>query len=286
MSRARTAELVDAARAAGTGVAALNVIQLEHAEAIVAAAEECAAPVILQVSENAVRYHRTLEPIAAACRSIADAAAVPVAVHLDHATSVELCHRAVAAGFDSVMIDASAAPWDENVAVTAEVAAWGRRHGIWVEAELGEVGGKGAHVSGARTDPAEAERFVTRTGVDGLAVAVGSSHAMLTRDAALDLGLLGRIRAAVDVPLVLHGSSGVSDDGIGAAIAAGITKVNVATQLNIALTERVRASLAADAALVDPRRYLGAGREAVTLRAAQLIRTITSARDAQKAGTA
>ncbi|WP_173923105.1 class II fructose-bisphosphate aldolase [Agromyces sp. Marseille-P2726] len=288
MTRVGTRALIDASRTAGIGTAALNVIQIEHAEAIVEGAERVGAPVILQLSENAVRYHGALEPIAAACRNVAEQASVPVALHLDHATTAELCHRAADAGFDSVMIDASAAPWSENVAITAEIAVWGHDRGLWIEAEIGEVGGKGAHVTGARTDPVQAERFVEQTGVDGLAIAIGSSHAMRTRDATLDLDLLARIRARVAVPLVLHGSSGVSDAGIAEAIDAGITKVNVATQLNIAFTGAVRTLLTDDAGLVDPRTYLGAGRDAVARRAAELITTInrTHAQQEEKVGIA
>src|SRR2546430_14901825 len=131
---------------------------------------------------------------------------------------------------------------------------------MWVEAELGEIGGKdGVHSPGARTDPGDAARYVDAAGVDALAVAVGSSHGMLTRDAVLDTGLIARIRGVVSVPLVLHGSSGVPDAALAAAVAAGMTKINVATQLNKAYTGAVRDRLAADATLVDPRRYGAAG---------------------------
>jgi fructose-bisphosphate aldolase class II len=143
---------------------------------------------------------------------------------------------------------------------------------MWVEAELGEIGGKdGAHAAGARTRPDEAAGYAAATGVDALAVAVGSSHAMLTRDAALDLELITRIRRAVSVPLVLHGSSGVPDHVLTAAIGAGMTKINIATRLNKVFTAAVRDRLAADAALVDPRRYGAAGRDAVASEVARLL---------------
>lgn len=277
MSQVPTAVLVNAARKANAGVAALNVIQLEHAEAIVTAAESLSHPVILQLSENAIAYHGSPDPIAAACRAIADAAAVPVALHLDHATSVGLCREAVEIGFDSVMIDASAEPWEQNLRTTAEVVRLCAPRGIWVEAEIGEVGGKSAHAAGARTDPAEAERFVEQTGIDGLAIAIGSAHAMRDRNATIDRELLNRIRQRVTVPLVLHGSSGLSDAEISTAIAGGITKVNVGTQLNVALTGAVRAALAADAALFEPRRYLGDGRRAIENIATELLELIARA---------
>jgi fructose-bisphosphate aldolase class II len=146
-----------------------------------------------------------------------------------------------------------------------------------VEAELGEIGGKdGVHAPGARTDPAEAAAYVAATGVDGLAVAVGTSHAMLTRDAALDFALITALRAAVPVPLVLHGSSGVADADLAAAVEAGMTKVNIATQLNKMFTGAVRDQLAADSALVDTRRYLGAGRDATTAEVARLLLVLLS----------
>jgi fructose-bisphosphate aldolase class II len=151
------------------------------------------------------------------------------------------------------------------------------RQGVWVEAELGEVGGKdGVHAPGARTDPAEAAAYVAATGVDGLAVAVGTSHAMLTRDAALDLPLITALRDAVPVPLVLHGSSGVADADLTAAVDAGMTKINIATQLNKVFTGAVRDRLAADEALVDTRKYLGAARDATAAEVARLLGVLRS----------
>ncbi|WP_224277850.1 class II fructose-bisphosphate aldolase [Streptomyces sp. LS1784] len=267
-----TGEIATAAMAAARGVGAFNVIQLEHAQAIVAGAEAAGAPVILQISENAVRYHGALAPIGAATLTVARAAKVPVAVHLDHATSVELVHEAVELGLTSVMFDASVLAYEENVRTTAEVVEHCHAAGVWVEAELGEVGGKdGVHAPGVRTDPAEAAAFVAATGVDALAVAVGTSHAMLTRDAALDFELIGRLREAVPVPLVLHGSSGVADEDLTAAVDAGMTKVNIATHLNQVFTTTVRRTLADDARLVDTRRYLGPARTAVAAEVARLL---------------
>jgi fructose-bisphosphate aldolase class II len=264
MALVSAAEIVAAALAAGRGAGAFNVIGIEHAEAIVTGAEAAGAAVVLQVSENCVAYHGSLAPIGAAVLAVARAADVPVAVHLDHATSESLTAEAIALGFGSVMFDASVLPYADNVQATASLAAWCHAREIWVEAELGEIGGKdGVHAPGARTDPAEAARFVTATGVDALAVAVGSSHAMLARTAVLDLELVGKIRAAVPVPLVLHGSSGVPDDALSAAVAAGLTKINIATQLNKVFTAAVRDCLADDAAMVEPRRYLTKGRDAI-----------------------
>ncbi|EFG65794.1 class II fructose-bisphosphate aldolase, partial [Streptomyces sp. SPB074] len=263
MALVPTGELVAEAVAGGRGLPAFNVVTLEHVEAVVTGAERAGAAVVLQVSENAVLYRLgRLAPLAAAARSVAAAAAVPVALHLDHVTDGELLRQAAGAGFGSVMYDGAALPYEENLAATREAVTWAHAHGLWAEAELGEVGGKdgavplGPHAPGARTDPAEAAAFVTASGADGLAVAVGSSHAMTTPTAALDHALLGRLRGATAVPLVLHGSSGVPDGELRAAVRGGITKVNVGTALNVALTAAVRERLGADPGLVDARAYL------------------------------
>ncbi|MFC4036520.1 ketose-bisphosphate aldolase [Streptomyces polygonati] len=278
MTAASTAQLVLAARASGRGTAAFNVITLEHAEAVTTAAEQNGLPVILQISENAVRFHGgRAEPLIAAAAAIARAAAVPVALHLDHVEDEDLLRAGIRAGVTSVMFDASTLPYEENVRATARLAAWAHDHGdrVWVEAELGEVGGKdGAHAPGVRTDPDQAAAFTAATGVDALAVAVGSSHAMTERTAGLDHELIARLRAAVDVPLVLHGSSGVPDGELRRAIAAGMTKINIGTALNIAYTSAVRDHLGADPAVVDPRRYLRPARDAMTATASQLLRIV------------
>lgn len=276
MALAPTGELVAAARESGRCCPAFNVIQLEHAAAVVAAAERSQCPVILQVSQNAVRYHGALDPVGAAMLATARAARTPVAVHLDHAETAELVESAVAIGFSSVMFDASTLDYADNVRETERTARYCHDNGVWVEAELGEVGGKGGvHVPGARTDPEEATRFVRDTGVDALAVAVGTSHAMLTRDAKLDFALVERLHAALTVPLVLHGSSGVPDGDLYAAARAGVGKINIATQLNKEFTAAVRDSLATHPDGVDPRRYLGAGREAITHETLRLLAVLS-----------
>jgi fructose-bisphosphate aldolase class II len=197
--------------------------------------------------------------------AVAAAAAVPVSLHLDHVEDEDLLHEAASAGFSSVMFDASKLPYADNVRATAEAAAWAHREGVWLEAELGEVGGKdGAHAPGVRTDPAQAAQFVRDTDVDSLAVAVGSSHAMTTRTARLDHHLIAALRDAVPVPLVLHGSSGVPDDELSRAVQHGIVKINVGTILNVAFTGAVRRQLAGDENMVDPRKYLAPAREEIS----------------------
>jgi len=245
MTLTTTASLISSAHEKGRGVAAFNAINLETVEAIATGAESANRPVIVQISENAVRYHGGLAPLAQTAIAVASGSTMPISLHLDHATDERLLGIAVDLGFSSVMYDASQLPYEDNLTRTAAVARRCHDRGAHVEAELGEV-------------------------------AVGSSHKMTTRDAALDEALIAEIRRAVDVPLVLHGSSGVSDDGLRAAIAAGMTKINVATQLNKAFTAAVRETLEADPTLVDQRRYLGAGRDAMAAETARLLTVISA----------
>ncbi|MER7749869.1 class II fructose-bisphosphate aldolase [Streptomyces bacillaris] len=284
MPIAATGELITEAAARRGAVAAFNVITLEHAEAIVEGAEAARAPVILQISENAVKYHGgRLRPLARAAHETARAAAVPVALHLDHVHSPELLHQAAECGFSSAMFDAARLPYAENLAATRAAAVWAHGEGLRLEAEIGQVGGKNgeppldAHAPGARTDPDEALAFVTATGVDALAVAVGTSHAMTSRDARIDHDLLARLRDAVPVPLVLHGSSGASDEELARAVAGGIAKVNIGTALNIAMTGAIRERLARDERGVDPRPYLTQGRDAMTRTVTRLMGVLSSA---------
>ncbi|MGO2047004.1 MAG: class II fructose-bisphosphate aldolase, partial [Brachybacterium tyrofermentans] len=270
-----------AARSRGEGLAAFNVVHVENAEAFASAAARAGSPVVLQISQNAARYHGGLAPIGLATLEIARAAEADVVVHLDHADDLDLVREALDLGVSSIMYDGSKLPDEENRARTAEVVRAAHDLGVSVEAELGEVGGKdGVHSPTARTDPAEAARFVADTGVDLLAVAVGTSHAMTERTALLDLALIEEIASAVEVPLVLHGSSGVADADIQAAIRAGMTKINVSTHLNTVFTGAVRELLETDPDMVDTRTWMRAGREAGAEEAARLM---TLFRDA-KAG--
>lgn len=277
-------ELLRTARAERHGVGAFNVIGIDHAEALVAAAEAAQLPVILQISENAAKYHAAtgapgLAPISRATAEIAAAASVPVVLHLDHAIDEALIDEALGLGFGSVMFDGAHLPDAENIERTAAVAQRAHAAGVWVEAELGEVGGKehqprSAHEPGVKTDPLQAKEFVELTGVDALAVAVGSQHAMTERSAALDTERIAAIADAVAVPLVLHGSSGVPDAEIVAGVAAGLTKINVSTHLNKVYTGAVRKYLADNPSVVDPRKYTTAARAAMRDETARLLRLI------------
>jgi fructose-bisphosphate aldolase class II len=274
-------ELVRAAASAATGIGAFNVIHLETAEALVQASERAQLPVILQISQNCADYHGGLEPIGWASLAVARRATMPVAVHLDHAERPELVDEAIELGFGAVMFDGGRLDYEQNVELTAEVAARARAAGVFVEAELGEVGGKdGAHAAGVRTDPDEARACVEATGVDALGVAVGSSHAMLDRSASLDIDLIARLKAALrgvgrsggDVPLVLHGSSGVADEVIVQAVRAGMTKINVSTHVNGFFTRAIREKLTSNETLVDSRKYIAPAREALAAEAARMLR--------------
>jgi fructose-bisphosphate aldolase class II len=281
MTLASTGDLVAAAMSQGSAVAAFNVITLEHAEAIARAADACRTPVILQISQNTVAFHGgQVAPIAAAAAAVARLASVPISLHLDHVTDDSLVEAAAESGFSSLMYDGGALSYTDNVERTGWARRTARAAGLWVEAELGYVGGKpdapqSAHAPGVRTDPDEAEAFVAATGVDALAVAVGSSHAMTSRSAVLDLPLIEKLRDRLRIPLVLHGSSGVPDQDLRDAVAAGITKVNIGTALNVAMTRAIRRTLAREDSLPDPRTYLTEARDEITATLCYLLGVVS-----------
>jgi len=251
---------------------AVNVILLEQAEAFVLSAEELGRGLVLQLSENTINYHGSLSPIGKALIEMASTSKQPIAVHLDHATNPELVRSAADLGFSSVMFDGSSLDYVNNVQTTKqlvnEVSSL-----AWFEAELGEVGGKdGVHEPGVRTKPSEAAAFVQETGVSGLAVAVGSSHAMLEKSSQLDFDLISKLNAAISVPLVLHGSSGVSHLDLRRAIEAGIRKINIATELNVVFNEAIKHHLTDSSA--DPRKFLVPAREALKTHLVALYKTL------------
>lgn len=260
-----TGQMLLDAQAGGYAVAAFNVENMEMAQAVVAAAEELRAPVIVQTTPGTVQY-ATLELYKANVAALAKQATVPVAMHLDHGNSFELAVQAIRAGYTSVMIDGSHHPLEQNIQLTAQVVAAAAPGGIPVEAELGKVGGKEDGLdggSGGYTDPAEALAFVQRTGVFSLAVAIGTAHGPYQGVPKLDVERLRQIRKAVSIPLVLHGASGLEDQSVQQCIREGICKVNFATELRIAYTDGVRAYLAAHPKAFDPKQYGAAGRERV-----------------------
>lgn len=268
-----TSQIMNQAVQLRRGQGAFNVIHLETAQGLIRGAEQAGLPVILQISENCVKYHGEIKSIAAATLSLAETADIPVAVHLDHAEDESLVYQAIDLGFGSVMFDGAKLPFDQNVEATVRVVEAAHRQGVYVEAELGEIGGKdGAHTPGVRTDPAEAKHFHSMTGVDALAVAVGSSHAMLERSASLDLPLIEQLSSTLDIATVLHGSSGVADATLVDAIHCGMRKINVSTHLSGFFTRAVRDWLEDNPDAVDSRKYIGAGRDALASETARLLR--------------
>ena len=247
----------------GYAVAAFNVENMEMAQAVVAAAEALRAPVLVQTTPGTLGYAPP-ELFADMVRGLGERADVPVALHLDHGNSVALGVRAARAGYTSLMIDGSTLPYEENIALAQEMVR--RAQGLPVEAELGTVGGKeDGHDggTGGYTDPAQAADYVARTGIDSLAVAIGTAHGVYRGEPRLDIDRLRAIRQAVSLPLVLHGASGISDAQIVACVAAGICKVNYATELRIAFSNGVKEALRQKPDAIDPKVYGKAGREAV-----------------------
>lgn len=247
-------------------IGAFNVENMEMVQAVIAAAEELSSPVILQTTPGTLKYADP-ELYYANVAAAAKAAKVPVVMHLDHGSSFELALRCFRAGYTSVMIDGSHDPFEQNIAVTKAVVDACHAGGIPVEAELGKVGGKEDDLDGGEgngyTVPAEAAEFVERTGVDSLAVAIGTAHGVYKGIPKLDLERISQIRAVVSVPLVLHGTSGVPDDTVRECIARGMCKVNYATDLRIAFTGGVKEYLAQHPDVYDPKKYSAHGREKV-----------------------
>jgi len=287
---AATADLVASATRERAAVLAFNVITVEHAEGIAEGAERAGVAALMQVSENTVKFHGgRMAPLVSACAHIAKSSTTPLSVHLDHfqneALITEALNTATELGVTSIMIDAAHLTYQRNVDQTRSFTQQAHRAGLWVEAELGEIGGKGqataqAHASGVRTDPVQAAAFAEQTGVDGLAVAVGSTHAMTTRDARLDIGLIRKLAGSVAIPLVLHGSSGVPDDQLQDAVDAGIRKINIGTGLNVAYTAAIRESLSTDVAMTDPRKYVAVGRRAIADTVSDLCHAVAPRRAA------
>ena len=240
--------LLDEARREGRAVAALNFYNAETLLAHVRAANECGASVILQTTESTIKY-LGIGMVVAMARAAAEEIERPVALHLDHGASYELAARCVEAGYTSVMIDGSKLPFDENAGVTRRVVEMAHAAGVSVEGELGHVAHneEGGDISRFYTRPEDALRFVGETGVDALAVAVGTAHGFYKGEVRLDFGRLEQIRDAVGgrAALVLHGGSGVPDELLRRAVSSGIAKINFGTELKNAFTLAVKRELAA-----------------------------------------
>jgi len=281
MSLVPISSMLHKAEAGGYAVGAFNCNNMEIVQAIIAAAEAENSPVIMQASQGAIKY-AGIDYVTAIAGVAAAKAKVPVALHLDHGTSFEQVVECIRSGFSSVMIDGSKLPLEENIAITRKVLEAARAVGVSVEAELGRIGGTEDDISVSEkeaffTNPAEAEFFVRGTGVDALAVAVGTAHGQYRGVPKLELELLKKIKEKVKIPLVLHGSSGVPEDAIREAIAIGISKVNIDTDIRIAFCQAVRDKLDSDPKEIDPRQILGPAREAAIEIIREKIRIFGSA---------
>lgn len=248
-------------------VGAFNVNNMEIIQAIIDAAEELNSPVIIQASQGGIKY-AGIEYIANLGKLAGRNSKVPVALHLDHGTDFDQVMLCIRHGFTSVMIDGSRFPLEENIAITKKVVDIAHAVGVTVEAELGKIGGTEDHITVSEkdatfTDPLEAKRFVEETGVDYLAVAVGTAHGVYKGEPKLDYDRIKAIREVVDIPLVLHGSSGVPAESLQKAISLGISKINIDTDIRAAFADAVKDFVGDNPDEIDPRKILGPATKAM-----------------------
>ncbi|MBN9648572.1 class II fructose-1,6-bisphosphate aldolase [Terrisporobacter glycolicus] len=265
MALVTTKKMLLDAQKNGYAVGAFNVENMEMVMAVVSAAEETKSPVIMQTTPSTVKY-ADFDYFYANVKVAAQKANVPVAIHLDHGNSFELAMKAYRTGYTSIMIDGSHGSFEENIALTKSVVDVCKNGNVPVEAELGKVGGKEDDLDGGDggyTDPLEAKAFVQRTGADSLAISIGTAHGVYKGEPKLDLNRLSQIREVVDIPLVLHGTSGVPDEIVTECVNRGICKVNYATDLRIAFTKGVKKVLEENPDTIDPKKYNSQGREEV-----------------------
>jgi len=248
-------------------VGQFNMNNLEFAQAIADAAAELNSPFIYGVSEGALKY-MGMEYTVAMAKAAAKKTGLPIALHLDHGSSFEVAMACIRAGFTSVMFDGSHYPLEENIRLTKEIVKAAHAMGVSVEGELGTIGGVEDDLSVDEADamlanPEEAIRFYEETGVDALAIAVGTAHGMYKGEPKIRFDIIEEVASKIPVPIVLHGGSGVPDESIRKAIAAGVGKINVNTENQVACTEKVREVLAKDPKIIDPRKYLAPARAAM-----------------------
>ncbi|MFW5980428.1 MAG: class II fructose-1,6-bisphosphate aldolase [Halanaerobiaceae bacterium] len=275
-----TAQILNKANKEGYAVGGFNINNLEFLQGIIEAAEESNSPLILQTSEGAMRYIGK-DYVVGMVEAATKDTDIPVALHLDHGSSFEKVIECIQLGYSSVMFDGSHYPFEENIALTQKVVEAAHSVGVSVEAELGKLGGVEDDVTvdekeATFTKPEEAVEFIERTGVDALAIAIGTAHGVYSGDPELDFARLEEINQKTDIPLVLHGASGVSEEDVRKAVARGINKVNVNTDFQQAFTARIRELLDEDPDLYDPRKYCGPGREAIMERVKEKIEILGS----------
>ena len=256
------------------------MLNMEMLQAVVTAAEEEKSPVFVQTTEGALSY-AGYEYLSAMVTYAANSVSVPVAFHLDHGGSYKTVMNCLRNGWSSVMIDGSHLSLEDNIALTAKVVESAHDVGVSVEAELGRLGGiedniKVDEKDAMYTDPEEAKKFVAETGVDYLAIAIGTAHGKYKGVPKLDFDRLDTIKKDLNMPIVLHGASGVSDESIKKAVSLGINKINIDTELRCAYTDKVREIFAADPELFDLRKYIGPARENVKAKVIEKIRLFGS----------
>lgn len=256
--------LMDAQRG-NYAIGAFNAENMEMVQGIIEAAEELKSPVIIQTTPGTIKYGG-LRYYYSNVYAGASAASVPVVLHLDHGSSFELASGAYREGYTSIMIDGSKLPFEENIALTRKVAEMCNPGNIPVEAELGRVGGKEDDLvsnDDIYTDPKKAAEFVKKTGISSLAVAIGTVHGFYAKTPVLDVNRLTEIRKVVDIPLVLHGASGLTDEQVMECIKRGICKVNFATELRDAFSKGVKKVIGENPDVFDPKVYCKEGKECV-----------------------
>ena len=267
MALVSSKEILMKAQQEGYAVGAFNAENMEMVQAIVAAAEELSSPVIIQTTPGSLQYADT-DMFFGMVNAEAKKAKVPVALHLDHGNSAELCAKAILSGYTSIMIDGSKLAFSENVALTKKVVEFAHAMGVLVEGEVGTVGGKeDTHEvkdsEKSYTDPEEAKEFAEQTGVDFLAVGIGNAHGFYKGVPKLRFDILEKTKSLVSIPIVLHGASGIPDEDVKKSTGLGICKVNFATELRDAFTKGVKEYLEKNPEVFDPKKYNGAGREKV-----------------------
>ena len=260
-------------------VGAFNVENMEMIMAVLAAAEEQNSPVIMQTTPGTVKY-AGFDYYFANVKAAAERTKIPVVMHLDHGNSFAMAMQAFRAGYTSIMIDGSKLPFEENIDLTKSVVNVCHASNVPVEGELGKVGGKEDDLENdddnPYTDPQEAKEFVERTGVDSLAIGIGTAHGVYRGIPKVNMEVLSAVRAVVDVPLVMHGTSGVPDEQVRDAVRRGICKVNYATDLRIAFTNGVKAYMNNNPNAFDPKKYSAPGMKEVTAYVAQKMEVVGS----------
>ena len=267
MNIVSTREMLNKAQREGYAVPAFNIHNLETLQVVVETAAELKSPVILAGTPSTIDYAGG-EYIVAMAEVAAKKHDIPIAIHLDHFEKIDEIKHYVNIGFKSTMIDASHESFEDNIAIVKQVVEYAHRYDATVEAELGRLGGQEDDLivdekDTKYTNPAQAKEYVERTGIDSLAVAIGTAHGLYKGEAKLDLDRLAEIRAMVEVPLVLHGASDVPDELVKKAISLGICKVNVATDLKIPFSDAVKKYFIENPDANDPRKYMAPGKEAM-----------------------